>query len=36
MGEHQVKEVHTIEDVLRADHWARERARALIEGRKSW
>ena len=36
MGEHQVKEVHTVEDVLRADHWARERARALIEGRKSW
>jgi 1-deoxy-D-xylulose-5-phosphate reductoisomerase len=36
MEEHQVKEVHTIEDVLRADHWARERARALIEGRKSW
>jgi 1-deoxy-D-xylulose-5-phosphate reductoisomerase len=36
MGEHQVKQVHTIEDVLRADHWARERTRALIEGRKSW
>ena len=36
MGEHQVKEVHTIEDVLRADHWARERSKALIEGRKSW
>jgi 1-deoxy-D-xylulose-5-phosphate reductoisomerase len=36
MEEHQVKVVHTIEDVLRADHWARERARALIEGRKSW
>ena len=36
MGEHQVKEVHTIEDVLRADHWARERTKSLIEGRKSW
>jgi 1-deoxy-D-xylulose-5-phosphate reductoisomerase len=36
MEEHQVKVVHTIEDVLRADHWARERTRALIEGRKSW
>jgi 1-deoxy-D-xylulose-5-phosphate reductoisomerase len=34
MQEHEVKSVHTIEDILRADHWARERAKALLEGRK--
>ena len=32
MGEHEVKPVHTIEDILKADHWARERAKALLEG----
>ncbi len=35
MGEHEVKPVHTIEDILRADHWARERAKALLEGRQT-
>jgi 1-deoxy-D-xylulose-5-phosphate reductoisomerase len=34
MEEHEVKPIHTIEDILRADHWARERAKALLEGRK--
>ncbi len=35
MGEHEVKPVHTIEDILKADHWARERAKALLEGRQT-
>jgi 1-deoxy-D-xylulose-5-phosphate reductoisomerase len=35
MGEHEVKPVHTIEDILKADHWARERAKALLEGRET-
>jgi 1-deoxy-D-xylulose-5-phosphate reductoisomerase len=35
MEEHEVKPVHTIEDILRADHWARERAKTLLEGRKA-
>jgi 1-deoxy-D-xylulose-5-phosphate reductoisomerase len=34
MEEHEVKPVHTIEDILRADHWARERSKAIIEGGK--
>jgi 1-deoxy-D-xylulose-5-phosphate reductoisomerase len=34
MEEHEVKPIHTIEDVLKADHWARERSRAFLEGRK--
>jgi 1-deoxy-D-xylulose-5-phosphate reductoisomerase len=34
MQEHEVKSVHTVEDILRADHWARERTKALLEGRK--
>jgi 1-deoxy-D-xylulose-5-phosphate reductoisomerase len=34
MQEHEVKSVHTIEDILRADHWARERSKAILEGRK--
>ncbi len=34
MQEHEVKPIHTIEDVLKADHWARERAKAILEGRK--
>ncbi len=34
MEEHEVKPVHTIEDILKADHWAREKAKALLEGRK--
>jgi 1-deoxy-D-xylulose-5-phosphate reductoisomerase len=34
MEEHEVKLVHTIEDILRADQWARERSKAILEGRK--
>jgi 1-deoxy-D-xylulose-5-phosphate reductoisomerase len=34
MEEHEVKSAHTIEDILRADHWARERSKAFLEGRK--
>jgi len=34
MEEHEVKSVRTIEDILRADQWARERSKANIEGRK--
>jgi 1-deoxy-D-xylulose-5-phosphate reductoisomerase len=35
MEEHEVKRVQTVEDILRADHWARERAKAIVsEGRK--
>jgi 1-deoxy-D-xylulose-5-phosphate reductoisomerase len=34
MEEHEVKRIHTIEDILRADHWARERAKAILERRK--
>jgi len=34
MEEHEVKPVHTIEDILKADHWARERSKAILEGRK--
>jgi 1-deoxy-D-xylulose-5-phosphate reductoisomerase len=31
MEAHDVREVHTIEDILKADHWARERAKAIAE-----
>lgn len=34
MEEHEVKSIHTIEDILRVDHWARERSKAILEGRK--
>jgi 1-deoxy-D-xylulose-5-phosphate reductoisomerase len=34
MEEHEVKPAHTIENILRADHWARERSKAILEGRK--
>jgi 1-deoxy-D-xylulose-5-phosphate reductoisomerase len=34
MEEHEVKPLHTIEDILRADHWARERSKAILEGGK--
>jgi len=34
MEEHEVKAVQTIEDILRADQWARERSKAILEGRK--
>ena len=35
MEEHEVKQVQTVEDILRADHWARERAKAIIERGKT-
>ena len=31
MGEHEVRTVHTVEDILKADHWARERSKVIIE-----
>lgn len=31
MEGHEVKSVHTIEDILRADQWARERSKAILE-----
>jgi 1-deoxy-D-xylulose-5-phosphate reductoisomerase len=34
MEEHEVKPFHTIEDILKADHWARERSKAFLEGRR--
>ena len=34
MEEHEVKSVHTIEDILKADHWARERAKAILRREK--
>jgi 1-deoxy-D-xylulose-5-phosphate reductoisomerase len=34
MKEHEVKPVHTIEDILRADQWGREKAEAILQGRK--
>ncbi len=35
MNEHEVKPVQTIEDVLKADQWARERTKSILQGRKS-
>jgi len=34
MEEHEVKTVRTIEDILKADQWARETAKLIIEGKK--
>ncbi len=34
MEEHKAKPIHTIEDVLKADQWARERSKAILEGGK--
>ncbi len=31
MEEHEVKSVHTIEDILKADQWAREKAKTILE-----
>jgi 1-deoxy-D-xylulose-5-phosphate reductoisomerase len=31
MEDHKVKSVHTVEDILKADHWARDRANAILE-----
>ncbi len=33
MGEHEIKTARTIEDILRADQWAREKTKALIEAK---
>ncbi len=33
MDEHEVKPVKTIEDILRADQWGREKSKALLQGR---
>jgi len=35
MQEHEVKSVHTIEDILKADHWARERTKVILERGKA-
>ena len=32
MEGHEVRSVQTVEDILRADQWARERSKALLEG----
>lgn len=34
MEEHDIKSVRTVEDILRADHWARERSRTILEREK--
>jgi 1-deoxy-D-xylulose-5-phosphate reductoisomerase len=34
MEEHEVKAVRTVEDILRADQWAREKAKLIIEGKR--
>jgi len=34
MEKHEVKSVRTIEDILRADQWAREKTKMIIEGEK--
>jgi 1-deoxy-D-xylulose-5-phosphate reductoisomerase len=31
MEDHEVRTVHTLEDILRADHWARDRGKAILE-----
>ncbi len=31
MEDHDVESAHTVEDILKADHWARERAKAILE-----
>ena len=31
MEEHQIRPVRTIEDILRVDHWARERSKTILE-----
>jgi 1-deoxy-D-xylulose-5-phosphate reductoisomerase len=30
MEEHEVKSVHTVEDILKADHWAREKSKDIL------
>jgi 1-deoxy-D-xylulose-5-phosphate reductoisomerase len=36
MEDHQVKNLTTVDDALRADQWAREKTKELIEGRRTW
>jgi 1-deoxy-D-xylulose-5-phosphate reductoisomerase len=36
MEDHQVKNLTTVDDALRADQWAREKTKELIEGRRKW
>ena len=31
MEDHEVRTVHTLEDILKADHWARDRGKAILE-----
>ena len=31
MEEHEVKPVQTIEDILKADHWARDTSKEILE-----
>jgi 1-deoxy-D-xylulose-5-phosphate reductoisomerase len=31
MEDHEVRTVHTLEDILKADHWARARGKAILE-----
>ena len=31
MEDHEVRTVHTLEDILMADHWARDRGKAILE-----
>jgi 1-deoxy-D-xylulose-5-phosphate reductoisomerase len=35
MESHELKPVRTVEDILKADQWAREKTRALLGGRKT-
>jgi 1-deoxy-D-xylulose-5-phosphate reductoisomerase len=35
MEAHEVKTARTVEDILRADQWAREKAKTIIEGKKT-
>lgn len=35
MEEHELKTVRTVEDILRADQWAREKTKTMMEGKKS-
>jgi 1-deoxy-D-xylulose-5-phosphate reductoisomerase len=34
MESHEIKPVHTVEDILRADQWAREKTRTLLGGKR--
>ena len=34
MEEHEVTKIHTVEEILKADHWAREKSKAFLESGK--